>query len=87
MDLYKCKVGDVVVTGDSYGSSPCVCIKDLGESEEKDCPFHVVTFLDLTNGGVHESGGILGYQTDDCMLVDRVKPAQVEVIKKAWGVV
>lgn len=82
-DIYECELGDVVSTGDSYGMSPCVC---LGQQRSESGPFDAVIFLELTSGRVFESGGVPGYHTDDCMLIERIKPEQVEVIKKAWGV-
>jgi len=84
MNIYDCKVGDVVATGDSYGYSPCVCIKEKYHNEN--FGFTVVDFLNLTDGTVYESGAAEGFSTDECQRIERISPEQVEKIKKVWGV-
>lgn len=84
MNLYSCRIGDIVMTGDNYGMSPCVCIKERHLASHG--RYDVVLFLDLTDGKVHDSGGVSGVYLDDCYYITRVKPEQVEVIKKAWNV-
>ena len=58
MTIYDCKVGYVVVTGDSYGMSPCLCIDGPKKSENGN--FDVMIFLNLTDGTIYESGGLPG---------------------------
>lgn len=83
MNLYKCEVGDVVITGDQYGMSPCVCIESKHRIDN--ASFEVVTFLNLTNGITHESGGISGYPLDDCVFTEKISLQEVERIKSVWA--
>lgn len=83
MNLYNCKLGQIVITGDSYGVSPCLVVAETHHSEE--LGFNVVTFLDLTTGVSHESGGISGQPLDYCQIIDSVSPEQAQKIKDAWG--
>jgi hypothetical protein len=84
MNLYNCKVGDVVLTGDSYGMDVCVCIKET--HFDADYGFDVVTFLDMTDGGVHKSGGSNEAFLDQCYLIQHVDEDTVSKIKKAWNI-
>lgn len=85
MNLYDCRVGDVVITGDSYGMSPCVCVAEKHMSDEY--PFEVVTFLDLTNGVEYNSGGVGMVSLDECMRVDKISQNVVDRIKRAWKLI
>ena len=84
MNLYDCKLGQIVITGDSHGMSPCLVIAEKHYDEDYD--FNVVTFLDLTNGLPHKSGGRedSGYSLDYCQVIDVVSPEQAQRIKDAW---
>lgn len=86
MNLYKCKVGDIVMTGDSYGMFVCLCIKESHLNENH--PFNVVTFLDMTDGSIHLSGAVdeRSPYLDDCRFLQHVPQEYVEKIKKAWKV-
>lgn len=84
MSIYDCKRGDVVVTGDSLGYSPCVCVKEKHFSENYG--FDVVIFLDLTTGLTHVSGGKENFRLDFCQKVDKISESEVERILKVWGV-
>ena len=84
MNLYDCKIGDVVLTGDSYGMSCCVCIEE--RTYKEDYGFDMVVFLDLTTGNSHESGGTGQFPLDYCYLCDRISKEQVERVKQVWGV-
>jgi hypothetical protein len=85
MNLYDCKLNQVVVTGDSYGMSPCLVVAEKHYDEEYG--FDIVTFLDLTNGLTHDSGGKVGsgFRLDDCHLVETLSPAEAGRIKEVWG--
>ena len=80
MNLYNCKVGDIVLTGDSYGMDVCVCIKE--RHFDLDYGFDVVTFLDMADGGVHKSGASNDFCSylDDCHFIKSIKPEYVENI-------
>lgn len=87
MNLYTCKVGDVVLTGDSYGMSPCVCIEESHMDYNLNCD--VVTFLDLCNGSVHEAGCSPGFEylLDECRKISyRLSEKEVKRLKKVWNV-
>jgi hypothetical protein len=85
MNLYDCKLNQIVITGDSYGMSPCLVVAE--RHSNPDCEYDVVTFLDLTTGSSHDSGGLVdcGFKLDDCRVVDRVSPEQAQKIKEVWG--
>ena len=88
MNLYDCKVGDVVLTGDSYGMSPCVCIKE--KHFDEGYKFDVVEFLDLTNGATHLSGCKIGSESllDKCHYISEypLSEKELENLKKVWNV-
>lgn len=85
MNLYNCKLNQVVITGDSYGMDPCLVVAE--RHYNKDYGYDVVTFLDLTGGHTHDSGGRtdLGYSLDHCQVVGKVSPEQAQKIKEVWG--
>lgn len=69
IDIYECKPGYVVMTGDSYGLDLCIALRELPVGhEENQYSFQVIEFLDLQNFTKHQSGGQYGY-TDDCYLI------------------
>lgn len=84
MSVYDCKRGDVVITGDSYSCSPCVCIKE--KYWEENYGFDVVIFLDLTTGSTHKSGGKDNFRLDFCQKVDKITEVEVVRVLKVWGV-
>ena len=82
MNIYEAKVGDVVITGASYGASPCVCVRDkyFNENYGFDC----VDFLCLVTGKVHSSGGRPGYSKDFCQLIERIDEVKLNKLKEVW---
>ena len=85
MNLYNCRVGDIVMTGDSYGMYLCLCIR--ASHPKEGYPYNLVDFLNLTDGSVHDSGSVSDAYLDDCYYVTRIEPEQVEEIKKRWDYV
>lgn len=85
MNLYNCKLNQIVITGDSYGMSPCLVVKEKHYDENFN--FDVVSFLDLTTGMIHSSGSRneYAYDLDHCEVVDSISQEQAEKIKKVWG--
>jgi len=82
ISVYDCEVGDIVLTGDSYGMDVCVCIKEKHMSQN--LGMAVVEFLCLTNGEIHESGAIYDSYEDDCQYLSSVPKEQVDFIIKQW---
>jgi len=80
--IYDCKVGDIVMTGDSYGMDLCVCTKERHESESLKIP--VVEFLCLTTGAIHESGSVYSSYEDDCHLISRISKEEVDFLREKW---
>lgn len=64
MNLYNCKRGDLVMTGDNYRMSPCVCLRP--KHRESNYSFDTVTFLRLTDGKIYESGAANSAYLDRC---------------------
>lgn len=83
MRLNEVKVGDVVITGDSYGMSPCVCVKASYFNENYQ--FNCVDFLNLTTGDVYASGGKTPAYEDYCQLIERLEERELERILKVWN--
>lgn len=84
MNLYNCKLNQIVITGDSYGMSPYLVVAE--KHYDENLGFDVVTFLNLTNGCPHDSGGRTdsGFSLDSCQVIDVVSPEQAQKIKEVW---
>lgn len=82
MNVYGCKVGDIVLTGDSYGMDVCVCTKETHYSEQ--FKFNVVQFLCLTNGNYHESGANNENYQDSCHLISQISQEEVDFLIQKW---
>ena len=85
MSLYSCKLNQIVIIGDSYGMSPCLVVAEKHYSQEYE--FDIVTFLDLTTGVTHDSGGRTdsGFGLDHCQVIDSISAEQAQRIKDVWG--
>lgn len=82
MNIYDCKRGNVVLTGDSMGMAACLCIEE--KRYDVRYGFEVVTFLDLTTGSIHESGGKNGFSLDSCHFLDKISEERTKRVIKVW---
>lgn len=85
MNIYKCKRGDICLTGDSYGMGVCLV---LGQKYCENFGGDVVIFADVIDGTVHESGykGSSTY-SDDCHFIKSTSEEKVIKFVDKWNIV
>lgn len=83
--IYDCRIGHIVLTGDSFGMDVCCCIAETGASENPDCTYSVVKFLNMVDGSIHESGAVESAYLDVCYLISKISVGEAMKLKEFWS--